>query len=308
MMKLRCQMAFAGLVCVAGFWNVGEAAGQSLGTPSTNPGTTSGMPITGIPIMPLPLTTPMFASPLPNSASPGTDAGGNPVQGNIFANPYAAPLIYGSMMQGPFGSSLSSSATASTSTSMSSSTAASASASAANSRANMGLGVGQLGLLMLATQNPNGIGSGQLSGARSSRNSIGRPDRRQGDQPGPNLVAACRTRGSLLQSNHVPSADSSEFLQPANPVLPINRSSEGKLPGFDLSEGAIVPILSPVKVDPTRDGSGPPSEGCHDGEQAGFRGELDCPRSSPGVGFGPSPRAPVRPKSECREDVWDESQ
>ncbi len=173
MMKLRCQMAFAGLVCVAGFWNVGEAAGQSLGTPSTNPGTTSGMPITGIPIMPLPLTTPMFASPLPNSASPGTDAGGNPVQGNIFANPYAAPLIYGSMMQGPFGSSLSSSATASTSTSMSSSTAASASASAANSRANMGLGVGQLGLLMLATQNPNGIGSGQLSGAQSARTQSG---------------------------------------------------------------------------------------------------------------------------------------
>ena len=27
----------------------------------------------------------------------------------------------------------------------------------------------QMGLMMMATQNPNGIGSGQLSGARSSR-------------------------------------------------------------------------------------------------------------------------------------------
>ena len=55
MFNLRWQMACAGLVCVAGFWNVGEAAGQSLGTPSTNPGATSGMPISGIPIRPLPL-------------------------------------------------------------------------------------------------------------------------------------------------------------------------------------------------------------------------------------------------------------
>ena len=157
----RWRKACAGLVCAAGLLGGGHADGQSLGTPSPSAGTSMGTPSVGTSIMPFPLAMPMVGpANLNSAASSGTDVGGNPVQGNIFANPYMVPFFYGSMMPGGLGtgSSASTSAASSTATTTSTSTAA-----------RMGMGMNQMGLLMMATQNPNGVGSGQMSGARGSR-------------------------------------------------------------------------------------------------------------------------------------------
>jgi hypothetical protein len=161
---LRWKMGCAGLVCAAGLWHAGKAEGQSLGAPPTSMGTATGMPLSGTPIMPIPL-----AMPIPNpaysngAANSGFDVGGTPVQGNIFANPYAAPFFYSSLLPGSSGLGTTTSALSSTSGSSTTPTTTS------TARGGGGLGAMQMGLLMMATQNPNGVGSGQMSGARSSR-------------------------------------------------------------------------------------------------------------------------------------------
>src|SRR5262249_14732760 len=80
----------------------------------------------------------------------------NTAPSNVFANPYAAPLLYSSMLPG-LGNQLSAQGqTASTASSM------------GGSMNPMSLGSTQMGLWMLANQRPMGIGSGQLGGARSA--------------------------------------------------------------------------------------------------------------------------------------------
>jgi hypothetical protein len=133
------------------------------------------------------------------AANSGTDVGGNPVQGNIFANPYIVPFFYGSMMPGAFDTSTSASTSSSSSTSGSTS---SASAMAGQ----MGM-MNQMGLMMMATQNPNGVGSGRLSGVRGGATpSRSQPTAQQGqsrrslsNQPG-GLAARYFSRGTPRSS------------------------------------------------------------------------------------------------------------
>jgi hypothetical protein len=113
----------------------------------------------GMPMMALSL--PFFANSAANgSANAGGLAGATTAApSNLFANPYAAPLVYGSMLPG-----LGNQATAQ------GQTASDTSAGTLGTSMGLGaMGVGgtQLGLMMLATQRPLGIGSGQLGGARS---------------------------------------------------------------------------------------------------------------------------------------------
>ncbi len=175
----RWRIACAGLLYAAGWLSGGKAEAQSLGTPSPNTGPSMGTPSLGTATMPFPLAMPMIApSNLNAAASSGTDVGGNPVQGNIFANPYMVPFFYGSMMPGGFGTGTS--ASASTSSATSASTAA----------AGMGMGMNQMGLLMMATQNPNGVGSGRMSGvrggtpSRTGSSTQAQPRRNGSNQPG----------------------------------------------------------------------------------------------------------------------------
>ncbi len=168
---IRWKLACAGLVCAAGWMDVREAGAQSLGAPPTGAGTTSGTPLSGTSMTPIPLTlpipTPAYAT---GGASSGYDVAGTPIQGNIFANPFAAPFFYGSMMPG--GSSLGTTTSTSTLSSTSTSTTTSGMSSTTTSSARGGpggLGSMQMGMMMMATQNPNGVGSGVMSGVRPAR-------------------------------------------------------------------------------------------------------------------------------------------
>jgi hypothetical protein len=84
------------------------------------------------------------------------------------SSPFALPFMYQSMLQAtsPY-SSLSGAATTATTTSTTATAAATARANAAAPYA-FGASPAQLGLLMLATQNNGGVGSGQMSGARTA--------------------------------------------------------------------------------------------------------------------------------------------
>ena len=192
----RWKLVWAGLACAVGLLDGGTVNGQSLGTPpAVGVGTLQGLPGTGPSAMPFPLAMPMIAPLNPNAAaSSGTDVAGNPVQGNVFANPYMLPFFYGSMMPGGLGTGATSSSSSSTSSLQSS----------------MGMDPTQLGLMMLATQNPNGVGSGRLSGVRGGA-SPSRPQaptqpqtRRLSNQPG-GLAARYFRRGtprSILPRNY----------------------------------------------------------------------------------------------------------
>jgi hypothetical protein len=167
----------------------GTATGASLSTGSSGATTSNSVSTAsdfssglGMPMMALSL--PFFApSAASGSANPGGLAGmSTAAPSNLFANPYAAPLLYGSMLPG-----LGSQATAQ-------GQAASAS-SASTLGTSMGLGpmgVGgtQLGLMVLATQRPLGIGSGQLGGARSGpgsdrQSARNQPSAGRGPRPAP---------------------------------------------------------------------------------------------------------------------------
>jgi hypothetical protein len=120
---------------------------------------------------------PMMALALPFSAASASGSNAaddltglpsrNSAPSNIFANPYAAPLIYNSMMPG-LGNSLAAQGQT-----------ASAASSMGGSMNPMSLGATQMGLMMLATQRPMGIGSGQLGGARSAPGADPRSSRGQ---------------------------------------------------------------------------------------------------------------------------------
>jgi hypothetical protein len=170
MKSLRWRMMCAVMACGAGSLTGRAATAQSfggysssLGAPSTgatSPGATS----TGSSFMSTP-NIPLFSPAVPNAMSDPTAASvGSSTQNNIMSSPFAAPFIYSSMMQaaqplGMYGTSTASSTASTSSTTTSSSTAAARGGM-------MGMSTGQLGLLMLATQNNGGVGSGQMSGAR----------------------------------------------------------------------------------------------------------------------------------------------
>ncbi len=180
MKSLRWRMMCAVVACGAGCLTGRAASAQSfggyppsLGAPST--GATSPVaPITGSSFMSTP-SIPLFSPAVPNVMSdPNAAAAGSSTQNNIMSSPFAAPFIYSSMMQasqpmGMYGASASSTSTTGSSTTTSS--------AAAGRSGMMGMSTGQLGLLMLATQNNGGVGSGQMSGAR----------------PGPQNAATART-------------------------------------------------------------------------------------------------------------------
>ena len=121
----------------------------------------------------LPIATPAFGTGAANS---GVDVAGNPIQGNIFANPFAAPFFYGSLMTGSGTTSTTSTTTSGSSTTSTTTTTA---------RGGSGLGAMQMGMMMMATQNPNGVGSGVMSGRSSRTQGAGprRPRPRRGRGP-----------------------------------------------------------------------------------------------------------------------------
>jgi hypothetical protein len=134
----------------------------------------------GVGMMPIPV--PLFA---PSTASAGVDgvsgSSGTSSGANLFSNPYAAPFLYSSMLPGwqpqaPTGSS----------------TSQAQSATAAPT-GTLGAFPAQMGLMMLATQRPLGIGSGRLSGARPGSGD----DPRQSGGRSTARTSAGRTRGSV---------------------------------------------------------------------------------------------------------------
>jgi hypothetical protein len=179
MSSLQWRMMCAGVACGAVFLTGQAATAQSfggypssLGTPSTGAtstgATTPAAPTTGSSFMSSP-NIPLFAPAVPNPMSDPTAAGiGSSTQNNIMSSPFAAPFIYSSMMQAaqPLGMYGTSTSTSSASTSSTTTSSTTTSSTAAGRTGMMGMNTAQLGLLMLATQNNGGVGSGQMSGAR----------------------------------------------------------------------------------------------------------------------------------------------
>jgi hypothetical protein len=163
---VRAQTTAAHAMVSGPSTTAGTAAGSSLSTGSgmgvsSTPGSAAtassagyGM---GMPMMALALPMAAASASGSNAAADLTGLPSrNPASSNVFANPYAAPLLYSSMLPG-LGSPLA---------------APGQTASTANAMGGMmnpmSLGATQMGLMMLANQRPMGIGSGQLGGARSA--------------------------------------------------------------------------------------------------------------------------------------------
>ena len=108
------------------------------------------------------------------------------------------------------------SSTASTTTS-----STTTSSTAAGRAGMMGMSTGQLGLLMLATQNNGGVGSGQMSGAQCRHaERVDRPRR-----PRPRNAARAARPGGLaaryFNRTDAAHALSAELLQPSESLLPV---------------------------------------------------------------------------------------
>ncbi len=131
---------------------------SSMTTTTSSAGTTSGLYSGG-------MGMPMMALALPFMAGSGSNAASNltglpsvnTTPSNVFANPYAAPLLYGSMMPG-LGTGLAAQGQ----------TAASASSSSmSGTMGAMNMGAAQMGLLMLATQ--GSLGNRSAGDRRTAR-------------------------------------------------------------------------------------------------------------------------------------------
>lgn len=123
------------------------STGSGVSTMSSSAAASSSAYGMGMPLMPLAM--PFFA---PSGSNPAADLTGlpsaNTAPSNLFANPYAAPLLYSSMLPG-LGNQLSAQGqTASTAGVM------------GGAMSPMSLGATQMGLMMLATQRPTGTGPG----------------------------------------------------------------------------------------------------------------------------------------------------
>jgi hypothetical protein len=155
MNRLRRNWVSAGLVWVAGLLNGEVVEAQNAASPAPAPG-----------VQMVPVPVPMFIPSVPGGSSdPATAGTGTGAQANIFSNPYAAPLLYNSM--------LSPSPTPTPTPNQ----AGSSAASSALPPGQVVISPGEMGLLMLATQRPLGIGSGQLSGARPGQSGDARRSR-----------------------------------------------------------------------------------------------------------------------------------
>jgi hypothetical protein len=224
MKSLRWRMICAVVACGAGSLTGPEAMAQSfggysqsLGTPST--GAPSPVaPSSGSSFMSSP-SIPLFSPAVPNPLSDPTAAGtGSSTQNNIMSSPFAAPFIYSSMMQaaqplGMYGASMSNSTAATATSSTTSSSTGTSSTATSNTGAGrygmMGMSTGQLGLLMLATQNNGGVGSGQMSGAR----------------PGPQNAATARTAAtSKRRSAAKPGGLAARYFNRTGPHTPYPQS------------------------------------------------------------------------------------
>jgi hypothetical protein len=105
----------------------------------------------------------MMPIPMPFFAPSGSNGSGDPnasnasaAQRSVFSNPYNAPFLYSALSQDLQGQGQT---------------------QTGSSMGALGLNGNQMGLLMLATQRPMGIGSGQLSGARPGASSDPRQSR-----------------------------------------------------------------------------------------------------------------------------------
>jgi hypothetical protein len=146
MKGLRIGSSCAAITCVAGLLTCQELHAQTTAPRATGTG------LQMVPV-PIPLSAPSQGSAAsdPGTAPPGTTSVFNP-----FANPYAAPLLYSSMLPDQ----------------------QSQTQGAASQLLNQGsMTPAQMSLLMLATQQPMGIGSGRLSGTRSGPGANPRPGR-----------------------------------------------------------------------------------------------------------------------------------
>ena len=165
----------------------------------------------------------------------------------------------------------------------------------------------QLGLLMLATQNNGGVGSGQMSGRAEFRHA----ERATADarRRPPNAGSAARPGG--LASRYFNRTGAHTLIRRVTSTGKLATSRNPRLsrflPVFDLSKRAIVPIVSPVKTDPADERVGLEDREPKRRGTGRVPGERDRRQSSPAGGSRSPPRVPVRPKSECREDVSDES-
>ncbi len=109
-----------------------------------------------------PATFPML-TPLQVMGANSSGTGGSGGQSNMFNNPWASPMLYGSMM----GMSPNLTGSSASATGTSGSTAGSSAGTTALSLNPLGLSNNQVGMMMLAsTPQMMGMGSGQLSGVR----------------------------------------------------------------------------------------------------------------------------------------------
>jgi hypothetical protein len=146
------KRALLGLACVAGLSNWHEADAQGTAAATAPSGATAPVGVQMVPV-PVPLFTPSVSG---GAGDSGAGMGGVGGSSNIFNNPYAAPLLYSSMLPNSQAQALTGSSTATT--------------TGVAPGMTTGISPAQWGLLMLTTQKPMGIGSGRLSGARSGSN------------------------------------------------------------------------------------------------------------------------------------------
>ena len=160
MQALRLGRVFASGLCVAALLSGATAAAQSSAaqTPAIPAAATQAAsarystPSIGMMPIPMPLFAPGASTTAPD---PITGLSASSATGNMFTNPYAAPFLYNGMAPNY---------QPSTASQASSSTTQSQSQIGSTTSSSMGMSSAQMGLMMLATQRPMGLGSGQSSG------------------------------------------------------------------------------------------------------------------------------------------------
>jgi hypothetical protein len=135
------------MVCAMEMLLNGEVGAQTAAPSAASAGSAAS---SGVQLLPIPVPI-----AFPNQGGFGGASSTNPLgttyANNPFSNPLAAPMLYGSMLP------------------MSPSQTAAQAQVSSQLQMPGGMSTMQMGMLMLATQQPLGIGSGRLSGARGSQ-------------------------------------------------------------------------------------------------------------------------------------------